>query len=79
MRLGIPKEPAGETRVGIVPSSLKKLAKAGFEVIVERGAGIASSYLDHEYESAGAKFGSCLLYTSPSPRDRTRSRMPSSA
>ena len=24
-------------------------------------------------------FGSCLLYTSPSPRDRTRSRMPSSA
>ena len=25
------------------------------------------------------KFRSCLLYTSPSPRDRTRSRMPSSA
>ena len=25
------------------------------------------------------KIGSCLLYTSPSPRDRTRSRMPSSA
>ena len=24
-------------------------------------------------------FKSCLLYTSPSPRDRTRSRMPSSA
>ena len=24
-------------------------------------------------------FQSCLLYTSPSPRDRTRSRMPSSA
>jgi len=24
-------------------------------------------------------FGGCLLYTSPSPRDRTRSRMPSSA
>ena len=23
--------------------------------------------------------GPCLLYTSPSPRDRTRSRMPSSA
>ena len=28
---------------------------------------------------AGAKLKSCLLYTSPSPRDRTRSRMPSSA
>ena len=26
-----------------------------------------------------ALFGFCLLYTSPSPRDRTRSRMPSSA
>ena len=25
------------------------------------------------------RFMSCLLYTSPSPRDRTRSRMPSSA
>ena len=25
------------------------------------------------------QFGICLLYTSPSPRDRTRSRMPSSA
>ena len=26
-----------------------------------------------------ARIGACLLYTSPSPRDRTRSRMPSSA
>ena len=25
------------------------------------------------------EFNNCLLYTSPSPRDRTRSRMPSSA
>ena len=27
----------------------------------------------------GSEVKSCLLYTSPSPRDRTRSRMPSSA
>ena len=27
----------------------------------------------------GSRLESCLLYTSPSPRDRTRSRMPSSA
>ena len=27
----------------------------------------------------GDPTGTCLLYTSPSPRDRTRSRMPSSA
>jgi rfaE bifunctional protein nucleotidyltransferase chain/domain len=30
-------------------------------------------------ESYGGKVLTCLLYTSPSPRDRTRSRMPSSA
>ena len=29
--------------------------------------------------NAGVRVQSCLLYTSPSPRDRTRSRMPSSA
>ena len=30
--------------------------------------------------ATGARAGwTCLLYTSPSPRDRTRSRMPSSA
>ena len=29
--------------------------------------------------SEGESLGVCLLYTSPSPRDRTRSRMPSSA
>ena len=31
------------------------------------------------YESDGLISNACLLYTSPSPRDRTRSRMPSSA
>ena len=29
--------------------------------------------------ACGFHAGDCLLYTSPSPRDRTRSRMPSSA
>jgi len=31
------------------------------------------------FERRGQLLPSCLLYTSPSPRDRTRSRMPSSA
>ena len=31
------------------------------------------------WHAAHRIFHSCLLYTSPSPRDRTRSRMPSSA
>ena len=32
-----------------------------------------------EKEKMRAMYENCLLYTSPSPRDRTRSRMPSSA
>ena len=32
-----------------------------------------------ELESSASKLGYCLLYTSPSPRDRSVSRMPSSA
>ena len=31
------------------------------------------------FEGGGGRQSGCLLYTSPSPRDRTRSRMPSSA
>lgn len=54
MRLGVLKEPAGEPRVSVVPGSLKRLTKAGFEVLVERGAGLASHYADAEYEEAGA-------------------------
>ena len=41
-----------------------------------------SSYLDDAIKAPSApdrEPGACLLYTSPSPRDRTRSRMPSSA
>ena len=36
-------------------------------------------YLDFKYGSSTGGFSSCLLYTSPSPRDRQKSRMPSSA
>ena len=32
-----------------------------------------------QFEIAAVPQQTCLLYTSPSPRDRTRSRMPSSA
>ena len=31
------------------------------------------------YKTPNGKWKTCLLYTSPSPRDRQRSRMPSSA
>lgn len=55
MIIGVPKEPEGESRVAIVPGSLKRLSKAGFDVVVEKGAGIAANYLDSDYEEAGAK------------------------
>ena len=41
---------------------------------------LSISYLNKTFSKAIGKIdGFCLLYTSPSPRDRTRSRMPSSA
>ena len=49
--------------------------------VIEAGFA-ASSNGDFECVQAIAnviKDSTCLLYTSPSPRDRTRSRMPSSA
>ena len=56
MRIGIPKEKnENETRVAIVPVSIPKLAKLGFEVIIEKGAGEKSGYSDSEYEDKGAK------------------------
>ena len=58
MKLGVLKEPEGETRVAIVPTSMKKLLKAGFEVVVESGAGVAANYADSAYEEAGATVGS---------------------
>ena len=39
----------------------------------------AHQYIVYLDTSGEALFKRCLLYTSPSPRDRTRSRMPSSA
>ncbi len=54
MKIGVPTEPEGETRVAIVPTSMKKLLKAGFEVVVENGAGVAANYSDKEYTESGA-------------------------
>src|SRR5919201_1854885 len=55
MKVGVPRETApGERRVALVPESVKRLAAAGFQVSVERGAGESASFPDDEYETAGA-------------------------
>ena len=44
--------------------------------------GCIDEFFDYKYGELGyrsLRFETCLLYTSPSPRDRVRSRMPSSA
>jgi proton-translocating NAD(P)+ transhydrogenase subunit alpha len=56
MVVGIPKETfPGERRVALVPLVLVSLQKAGFEVVVEAGAGTSAGYLDADYISKGAK------------------------
>ena len=56
MRIGVPRETAaGEQRVALVPEIVGKLISAGFEVLVERGAGEAASFPDAGYEEAGAR------------------------
>ena len=58
MRVGVLKEVEGENRVSIVPSSLKKLNKLGFEVVIETGAGNTSHNSDADYEAAGGTIAS---------------------
>ncbi|MGZ6728155.1 MAG: Re/Si-specific NAD(P)(+) transhydrogenase subunit alpha [Gaiellaceae bacterium] len=56
MRIGVPSESAaGERRVALVPEVVAKLVPAGFEVLLERGAGEAASFPDADYEEAGAQ------------------------
>jgi len=55
MQIGVPKETAsGERRVAVVPVSVKKLVDAGFEVLLETGAGMKALIADVEYTDAGA-------------------------
>jgi NAD(P) transhydrogenase subunit alpha len=54
VRIGVPKEVLeGERRVGLVPETVARLLKEGFEVVVESGAG-RDYNLDENYEEAGA-------------------------
>jgi NAD(P) transhydrogenase subunit alpha len=55
MRIAVPREiTPRETRVALVPETVARLIKSGFEVLVESGAGALSSFPDEAYREAGA-------------------------
>src|SRR6266850_1168931 len=56
MIAGVLKETfPGERRVAVVPSSLPLLAKAGIEVVIESGAGLAAGFPDAAFKDKGAR------------------------
>ena len=59
MIVGVPRESyPGERRVALVPMVVPNLTKAGFEVIIESGAGSQAGYPDNFYTEKGAKIAS---------------------
>ena len=56
MTVGIPAETfPGERRVATIPAVVRTLTKAGVEVVVERGAGVAAGFPDDAYAEAGSR------------------------
>lgn len=56
MRIGVPREIKDrEFRVGLMPSSVAELVRAGHEVVVERGAGAGAGLTDESYRISGAE------------------------
>lgn len=56
MKIGIPAETkSGETRVAATPETVKKYIAAKHQVVVQTGAGVASSITDEAYVAAGAQ------------------------
>ena len=59
MIIGIPRESLpGETRVAATPQTVGQLIKLGYDVVVDPGAGAASSFTDEAFTEAGAGIGS---------------------
>jgi len=56
MRIAVLGETApGEARVALVPDVVQRLTKAGHQISIERGAGLAAGFTDADYEKAGAR------------------------
>jgi len=55
VKIAVPKETyPGERRVALIPASLAPLAKLGFEVSIEAGAGSSAGFADAAYSEKGA-------------------------
>ncbi len=64
LTLAVPKESsASETRVALVPDVAGRLVKAGYTIIVQRGAGADSRIADQAYEQAGCRVADDLAAT----------------
>jgi len=64
MRIAVPREiKSGEKRVALVPDIISKLTKAGLEVVIESGAGVAAQYSDKQFSDAGAQVKSTNVIT----------------
>ena len=60
LTVGVPKEmAAGEHRVALVPNDIRLLKKAGVDVVVESGAGVASGFPDARYVQQGGRIAAC--------------------
>ncbi|HVN91160.1 MAG TPA: Re/Si-specific NAD(P)(+) transhydrogenase subunit alpha [Candidatus Binataceae bacterium] len=56
MIVGVPTESyPGERRVATVPAALPLLQKAGCEILLQKGAGVAAGYDDEAYVAKGAR------------------------
>src|SRR5665213_3497986 len=67
---------------GILPPILlqpRQHRRIGSEIGFIDGQPVSIPTIPPPSEASGQQFELCLLYTSPSPRDRQKSRMPSSA
>ncbi|MGB9374963.1 MAG: Re/Si-specific NAD(P)(+) transhydrogenase subunit alpha [Jiangellales bacterium] len=55
MRIGVPRESKpGETRAAATPKTVEQIIKLGYDVLVEAGAGVLSSFDDAAFVAAGA-------------------------
>lgn len=62
MIIAVPKEILpGENRVATVPDVISKLIKSGFEVLIEKDAGLNAGFTDDNYIKHGAKIISNIL------------------